>query len=186
MLIVFAFVTVLAGSIYGRTADEEIQAVRNYLDVLDAKLEKAKKQKQSAKVVLLHAQKAVALALVEEKAIVSGSDTFPASVILVTQPVATRPVITQPGVIPPATIIIYWMVFGLVVGSLTNFIVNGSRRGIAGSIFLGLLGAVVGGYLGQMFFDVGVTGFNILSFVLAIAGALVVILIDNLLRPKDI
>ena len=180
-LVVLVFATVLAGTILGRTVEEEIQAVRTYLEVLDAKLEIAKKQNQSAKVILLHAQKATALALVEEKPVVYKSDIAPETFVIVTQPA-----ITQTATIPPTAVILYWIGFGLVVGSLANFVVTGSRRGIVGSIFLGTIGSVVGGYLGLMFFDIGVTGFNIPSFILAIAGSLLVILVDRLLRSDNI
>jgi uncharacterized membrane protein YeaQ/YmgE (transglycosylase-associated protein family) len=180
-LAVCVFATVLSGTIYGRTAEEEKQAVRNYLDVLDAKLEIAKKQNQSAKVVLLHAQKATALALVAEDPVVYKPDTAPETFVIVTQPA-----VTQTAAIPPTSVILYWIVFGLAVGSLANFVVTGSRRGIVGSIFLGIIGSVVGGYLGLLFFDVGVTGFNVPSFILAIAGSLLVILVDRLLRTNNI
>ncbi|GEM_PF-761181 len=180
-LAVFVFASVLSGTIHGRTVEEEKEAVRNYLIVLDAKLEEAKKLNQSAKVVLLHAQKATALALVEEEPVVYKSDIAPETFVIVTQPV-----VTQTAVIPPTSVILYWIAFGLVVGSLANFVVTGSRRGIVGSIFLGIIGSVVGGYLGLMLFDVGVTGFNIPSFILAIAGSLLVILADRLLRSNNI
>ena len=77
--------------------------------------------------------------------------------------------------------IIYWIIFGLITGSIANFIAPSSRGGIVGSIVLGIIGAVVGGYLGQRFFAVGVTGFNIISFVVAVAGALLVLFIGRLL-----
>lgn len=77
--------------------------------------------------------------------------------------------------------IIYWIVFGLIAGSIANFISPGSQGGIVGSIVLGIIGAVVGGYLGQRFFAVGVTGFNIMSFVVAVAGSLLVLFIGRLL-----
>ncbi len=76
--------------------------------------------------------------------------------------------------------IIYWIIFGLIAGSIANFIAPNSKGGIVGSIILGIIGAVVGGYLGQMFFGVGVTGFNVMSFVVAIAGALLVLFISRL------
>lgn len=76
--------------------------------------------------------------------------------------------------------IIYWIIFGLIAGSIANFIAPNSKGGIIGSIVLGVVGAVVGGYLGQMFFGVGVTGFNVMSFVVAVAGALLVIFISRL------
>jgi uncharacterized membrane protein YeaQ/YmgE (transglycosylase-associated protein family) len=77
--------------------------------------------------------------------------------------------------------IIYWIVFGLIAGSIANFIVPSSKGGIIGSIILGVIGAVVGGFLGQMFFGVGVTGFNLTSFVVAIAGSLLVLFISRLI-----
>jgi len=77
--------------------------------------------------------------------------------------------------------IIYWIVFGLIAGSIANFISPSSRGGIIGSIVLGIIGAVVGGYLGQMFFGVGVTGFNITSFVVAVAGSLLVLFVSRLI-----
>ena len=77
--------------------------------------------------------------------------------------------------------IIYWIVFGLIAGSIANFISPSSQGGIVGSIILGIIGAVVGGYLGQRFFNVGVTGFNLMSFVVAVAGSLLVLFVGRLL-----
>ena len=77
--------------------------------------------------------------------------------------------------------ILYWIVFGLIAGSIANFIAPGSQGGIVGSIILGILGAVVGGYIGERFFGVGVTGFNMMSFAVAVAGALLVLFIGKLL-----
>lgn len=77
--------------------------------------------------------------------------------------------------------IIYWIIFGLIAGSIANYIAPNSKGGIVGSIILGIVGAVVGGYLGEMFFSVGVTGFNVMSFIVAVAGALLVLFIGRLL-----
>ena len=77
--------------------------------------------------------------------------------------------------------IFYWIIFGLIAGSIANFISPSSKGGIVGSIVLGIIGAIVGGYLGQRFFAVGVTGFNMPSFVVAVAGSLLVIIIGRLL-----
>jgi len=77
--------------------------------------------------------------------------------------------------------ILYWIIFGLIAGLIANFISPSSFGGIVGSIILGILGAVVGGYLGQKFFGVGVTGFNVKSFIVAVAGSLLVILIGKIL-----
>lgn len=75
--------------------------------------------------------------------------------------------------------ILYWIVFGLIAGGITNFISPSSSSGLVGSIILGIVGAVVGGYLGQRFFGVGVTGFNLESFVVAVVGALLVIFLSR-------
>jgi uncharacterized membrane protein YeaQ/YmgE (transglycosylase-associated protein family) len=171
--------TVLAGSMYGRTVNEERQAVRVYLDVLDAKLEKAKKLNQHAKVNILHAQKVIALTLVDEEPIEYRSEAVPATVVLVTQPP-----VTLPAPMLPVTTVLYWVIIGLAVGSLTNFIVTGSRRYTASSVFLGIIGAVAGGFLGEMYFVFGVSGYNISSFILAIAGSVLAVLIDRLIRPR--
>jgi uncharacterized membrane protein YeaQ/YmgE (transglycosylase-associated protein family) len=76
--------------------------------------------------------------------------------------------------------IFYWIIFGLIVGIIANSIAPSSQGGIVGSIVLGIIGAVVGGYLGQRFFGVGVTGFNLMSFVVAVAGSLLVLVIGGL------
>ena len=77
--------------------------------------------------------------------------------------------------------ILYWIVFGLIAGSIANFISPSSQGGIVGSIILGIIGAMVGGFLGERFFNVGVTGFNVMSFVVAVCGSLLVIFIGRLL-----
>ncbi|MDO8503615.1 MAG: GlsB/YeaQ/YmgE family stress response membrane protein [bacterium] len=72
--------------------------------------------------------------------------------------------------------IIYWIVFGLIAGSVANFIEpRPSKGGILGSIALGIVGAVVGGFIGSALFGVDVTGFNLISFILAVVGSLVVL-----------
>lgn len=77
--------------------------------------------------------------------------------------------------------IFYWIIFGLIAGSIANFIAPSSNGGIISSIILGIVGAVVGGYLGQLFFGVGVTGFNLISFLVAVAGSLIVLLVGRLI-----
>ncbi len=76
--------------------------------------------------------------------------------------------------------ILYWIIFGLIAGSIANFIAPSSKGGIVGSIVLGIIGAVVGGFLGEMFFSVGVTGFNLSSMVVAVAGSLLVLFIGRI------
>ncbi|HSX39463.1 MAG TPA: GlsB/YeaQ/YmgE family stress response membrane protein [Candidatus Saccharimonadales bacterium] len=76
--------------------------------------------------------------------------------------------------------IILWILFGLIAGSIANFISPSSRGGIVGSIILGIVGAIVGGFLGERLFGVGVTGFNLTSFVVAVVGSLLVLVVSRL------
>lgn len=69
--------------------------------------------------------------------------------------------------------IIFWIVFGLIIGTLANIIdPQPSRGGILGSIVLGILGAILGGILGSLVFGIGITGFNLPSVAIATLGAL--------------
>jgi uncharacterized membrane protein YeaQ/YmgE (transglycosylase-associated protein family) len=77
--------------------------------------------------------------------------------------------------------IIYWIVFGLITGSIANYITPNTQGGLLATIFLGIVGAVIGGFLGDKFFGVGVTGFNFVSFVVAVLGSVLVIYISRAL-----
>ncbi len=73
--------------------------------------------------------------------------------------------------------IISWIVLGAIAGFLANLIVGGGE-GVIGTIILGIIGAVVGGYLAQAIFHKGdVTGVNIESIVIAVVGAIVVLFV---------
>jgi uncharacterized membrane protein YeaQ/YmgE (transglycosylase-associated protein family) len=71
--------------------------------------------------------------------------------------------------------IIAWIVFGLIAGFIGSKIVNHGGAGALVDILLGVVGAVVGGFLFNLFGAVGVTGFNIWSLFVAVVGAVVVL-----------
>lgn len=74
-----------------------------------------------------------------------------------------------------------WIVFGLIVGSIANMIdPRPSRYGILGSIVLGIIGALVGGWLGSALFGVGITGFDLSSFIVAILGSLLLLWVGRM------
>ena len=78
--------------------------------------------------------------------------------------------------------ILAWIVFGLIAGSIANFLdPHTSSGGILGSIVLGIVGALVGGWLGNAIFGVGVSGFNFTSFLVAVAGSLIVLAVGRML-----
>ena len=73
--------------------------------------------------------------------------------------------------------IIGWLVLGLIAGFIGSKIVNKTGEGVILDIVLGIVGAMVGGYLFTFFGAMPVTGFNIYSMFVAVVGAIVVLLI---------
>ena len=71
--------------------------------------------------------------------------------------------------------IIAWLILGLIAGFLASKIVNKSGEGLILDIVLGIVGAVVGGFLFTTFGAAPVTGFNVYSLIVAVIGAIVVL-----------
>lgn len=72
---------------------------------------------------------------------------------------------------------IAWIVLGLVAGFIASKVVNKSGEGVLLDIVLGVVGAVVGGFVFQTFGMAGVTGLNIYSILVAAVGAIVFLVI---------
>ena len=70
-----------------------------------------------------------------------------------------------------------WIILGLVAGFVGSKIVNKRGEGLILDILLGIVGAVVGGYLFSAFGASGVTGLNLYSFAVAVVGAIVVLVV---------
>lgn len=77
--------------------------------------------------------------------------------------------------------IILWIIFGALVGWIASAIM-GTGYGAIVDIVIGIVGAVIGGWLMSFFGSSGVTGFNFYSFLVAILGAVVLIAIVKALR----
>ena len=77
--------------------------------------------------------------------------------------------------------ILAWIVLGLIAGFIASKIVNHTGSGLLMDIVLGVVGALVGGFLFSMFGAVGVTGFNIYSMLVAVVGAVVVLWLYHML-----
>jgi len=71
--------------------------------------------------------------------------------------------------------IIAWIVLGAIAGWITNMIMGG-KEGVIATVLLGIVGAVVGGWLAGTVLKVAdVTGINIESIVVSVIGAIIVV-----------
>jgi len=75
-----------------------------------------------------------------------------------------------------------WIILGLVAGFIGSKIVNKRGEGLILDIVLGIVGAVVGGWLFSMLGASGVTGLNLYSLAVAIVGAIVVLVLYHAIR----
>ncbi len=75
-----------------------------------------------------------------------------------------------------------WIILGLLAGFIGSKLVNRRGEGIFLDIVLGVVGAIVGGWLFNRFGSVGVTGLNLYSLLVAVIGAVVVLVIYHAIR----
>ena len=80
--------------------------------------------------------------------------------------------------------ILAWIVLGLIAGFIASKIFVGTGQGLLPNIVLGIVGAVVGGYLFTALGASGITGFNIWSMIVAIIGAVVVLWLYNAIANR--
>lgn len=79
--------------------------------------------------------------------------------------------------------IILWIIFGALVGWIASLIMKTDpQQGAVLNIVVGIVGAVVGGWLMNFFGESGVSGFNLYSFIVALLGAVVLIAVVKMLR----
>jgi uncharacterized membrane protein YeaQ/YmgE (transglycosylase-associated protein family) len=81
--------------------------------------------------------------------------------------------------------IISWIILGLIAGFIGSKIVDKQGQGFWVDIAIGIIGALVGGFLFSLFGATGVTGLNIWSMIVAIIGAVVVLLIYNAVTGRS-
>jgi uncharacterized membrane protein YeaQ/YmgE (transglycosylase-associated protein family) len=80
--------------------------------------------------------------------------------------------------------IIGWLVLGLIAGFIASKIVNKSGEGVILDIVLGVVGAIVGGFLFSLIGAAGVTGFNLYSMFVAVIGSVVVLVIYHAIAGR--
>ena len=73
--------------------------------------------------------------------------------------------------------IIAWLILGLIAGFIASKVVNKAGQGVVLDIVLGIVGALVGGFLFSALGASPVTGLNLYSIIVAIIGAIVVLVI---------
>jgi uncharacterized membrane protein YeaQ/YmgE (transglycosylase-associated protein family) len=80
--------------------------------------------------------------------------------------------------------IIAWIVLGAIAGWITNMIMGG-KEGVIATIILGIVGAVVGGWLAGTVLKVAdVTGINVESIVVAVIGAVIVVAVYRMVTGR--
>ena len=75
--------------------------------------------------------------------------------------------------------IISWIILGLIAGYIGSKIVDKHGQGSWLNMALGIVGALIGGFLFNLFGAGGVSGLNIYSMIVAIIGSVVVLLVYN-------
>jgi uncharacterized membrane protein YeaQ/YmgE (transglycosylase-associated protein family) len=84
--------------------------------------------------------------------------------------------------------IIAWIVVGLIAGWLTGLVMKGGGYGLVGDIVLGIVGALIGGFLASALFGIPnpVNGINIESIIIAFIGAVIVTAIVRALSGRRV
>jgi uncharacterized membrane protein YeaQ/YmgE (transglycosylase-associated protein family) len=77
---------------------------------------------------------------------------------------------------------IAWIILGLIAGFIASKLVNKQGEGFILDVLLGIVGAIAGGWLFNRFGAVGVTGFNLYSLLVAVVGAVLVLVIYHAIR----
>jgi uncharacterized membrane protein YeaQ/YmgE (transglycosylase-associated protein family) len=79
-----------------------------------------------------------------------------------------------------------WIVLGLLAGFIASHLINRHGEGMVLDILLGIVGAIIGGWLAQMFGFSGVTRFNLYSLIVATCGAIVLLFVYHAIRRSMI
>jgi uncharacterized membrane protein YeaQ/YmgE (transglycosylase-associated protein family) len=82
--------------------------------------------------------------------------------------------------------ILGWIVLGLIAGAIAKLIMPGDDPGgIIVTMLLGIIGAVIGGFLGSRIFGIGLQSFwNLQTWIVAIIGSLILLLIYRLIAGR--
>lgn len=81
--------------------------------------------------------------------------------------------------------ILSWIIIGGFAGWVASLIMKTDKKmGLLANIIVGIIGAVIGGFLMSLINRAGVTGFNLYSFGVAVLGSVVFLFVIKLIRGK--
>ena len=75
-----------------------------------------------------------------------------------------------------------WILLGLVSGFIASHIVNHRGEGVVLDVLLGMVGAIIGGWVFHVFGHIGVTGLNLYSIIVSTTGAILFLFVYHLIR----
>lgn len=79
-----------------------------------------------------------------------------------------------------------WILVGLIAGWLAGVVMKGGGYGVVGDIIVGVIGAILGGFLAQVLFKVdGISGFNLPTILVAFLGAVILVAIVRALPGRS-
>ena len=83
--------------------------------------------------------------------------------------------------------ILSWIIVGLIAGWLAGLVMKGGGYGVLGDIILGIIGAVIGGFLAGALFGVPnpTSGINLTTIIVAFLGAVIVIALVRALPGRS-
>ena len=82
--------------------------------------------------------------------------------------------------------IIAWLVLGLIAGFIASKLVNKQGEGMLLDIVMGIVGAVVGGFVAQFAGFSGITGFNLYSILIAVVGSVLVLVLYHAVARRNV
>jgi uncharacterized membrane protein YeaQ/YmgE (transglycosylase-associated protein family) len=82
--------------------------------------------------------------------------------------------------------IIGWIILGLIAGFIASKIVNKTGQGFLLDAVLGIVGAIVGGFIFDALGGIGITGFNLYSMIVATIGAIIVLWIYHAIFGRKV
>ena len=75
-----------------------------------------------------------------------------------------------------------WLLLGLVAGFIASHLVNHHGEGMVLDILLGIVGAIIGGWVFHIFGAIGVTRLNLYSILVAVSGSVLFLVVYHAIR----